>query len=71
MRPTGGFSERPAATMLLVLGVPQRVVMELMGWTHTAMTVRNQHVSGQVRQDIAAQLGGLLWGTNENGTETT
>lgn len=36
-----------AATMLLVLGVPQRVVMDLMGWSHTAMTVRYQHVSGQ------------------------
>lgn len=59
-----------AATMLLVLGVPQRVVMDLMGWSHTAMTVRYQHVSGQVRQDIAAQLGGLLWGPNETGTET-
>jgi hypothetical protein len=34
------------------------------------MTVRYQHVSGQVRQDIAAQLGGLLWGPNEAGTET-
>jgi integrase len=54
-----------AATMLLVLGVPQRVVMDLMGWSHTAMTARYQHVSGQVRQDIAAQRGGLLRGANE------
>jgi integrase len=60
-----------AATMLLVLGVPQRVVMDLMGWSHTAMTLRYQHVSGQVRHDIAAQVGGLLWARNETGTETT
>jgi len=27
-----------AATMLLALGVPQRAVMDVMGWSHTAMT---------------------------------
>jgi hypothetical protein len=26
------------------------------------MTVRYQHLTGEVRQDIAFQLGGLLWG---------
>lgn len=60
-----------AATMLLVLGVPQRAVMDVMGWSHTSMTVRYQHLSGQVRRDIADQLGGLLWGATETGTETT
>ncbi len=57
--------------MLLVLGVPQRAVMDLMGWSHTSMTLRYQHLSGQVRRDIAEQLGGLLWTTTtETGTET-
>jgi hypothetical protein len=56
--------------MLLVLGVPQRVVMDLMGWSHTAMTLRYQHVSGQVRRDVAEQLGGLPWTRTETATET-
>jgi len=51
-----------AATMLLVLGVPQRAVMDVMGWSHMAMTMRYQHLTGRVRRDIADQLGGLLWG---------
>jgi len=51
-----------AATMLLVLGVSQRAVMEVMGWSQSSMTVRYQHLTGEVRQDIAFQLGGLLWG---------
>jgi hypothetical protein len=34
------------------------------------MTARYRHVSGQVRQDIAAQRGGLLRGANETGTGT-
>jgi integrase len=51
-----------AATMLLVLGVAQRAVMDVMGWSHTAMTMRYQHLTGQVRRDIADQVGVLLWG---------
>jgi integrase len=51
-----------AATMLLVLGVPPRAVMEQMGWSSTSMAQRYQHVPDEVRQRIADQLGGLLWG---------
>jgi hypothetical protein len=29
------------------------------------MTLRYRHVSGQVRRDVAEQLGGLLWTPNE------
>jgi integrase len=61
MREARLHDARHTATMLLVLGVPQRVVMDLMSWSHTAMTLRYQHVSGQVRRDVAEQLGGLLW----------
>ncbi len=43
------------------VALPQRAVMDVMGWSHTPMTMRCQHLTGQVRQDIAAQLGSLLW----------
>lgn len=33
-----------AATVLLVLGVPERTVMGIMGWSSTAMAARYQHV---------------------------
>lgn len=36
--------------------------MGIMGWSNSAMAVRCQHMTAQVRRDIAQQLGGLLWG---------
>jgi integrase len=53
-----------AATVLLILGVPERSAMEIMGWSHSAMAARYQHITGAIRDDIAARVGGLLWGDN-------
>src|SRR5699024_5624252 len=50
-----------AATVLLVLGVPERTVMSIMGWSSTAMAARYQHVTDPIRQEVAQRLGGLLW----------
>jgi integrase len=50
-----------AATVLLVLGVPERAVMSLMGWADTSMAKRYQHVTGQVRRNVAERVGSLLW----------
>ncbi|WP_327296597.1 MULTISPECIES: tyrosine-type recombinase/integrase [unclassified Streptomyces] len=50
-----------AATVLLILGVPERVVMQIMGWSSTAMAARYQHVTGGILQDAAKQVGGLIW----------
>jgi hypothetical protein len=62
VRPTRLHDARhTTATMLLVLGVTQRAVMDVTGWSHTSMTVRYQQLTGQVRRDIAEQLGTLLW----------
>jgi integrase len=58
-----------AATVLLILGVPERAVMGLMGWSTTAMAARYQHI----RHDVAERVGGLIWGSqegNETGNET-
>ena len=47
--------------MLLVLGVPERTVMGIMGWPSTSMAARYQHVTDAIREVVAAQVGGLLW----------
>ena len=49
-----------AATVLL--GVPERAAMEVMGWSHSSMAKRYQHVTAVLRQDIATRLDGFLWG---------
>ena len=53
-----------AATMLLVLGVPTRAVMEVMGWSQMAMTTRYQHLAPELIGGIASQVAGLLWKGN-------
>jgi len=55
-----------AATMLLVLGVAERAVMDIMGWSKIDMAQRYMHVPDELRQRIASQLGGLLWKASED-----
>jgi integrase len=50
-----------AATVLLLLGVPERAVMGLMGWSNSSMAARYQHLTAAVHRDIARRVGGLLW----------
>lgn len=57
-----------AATILLVLGVPARSVMGLMGWSQIGMTARYQHMSTELATTIADQVGDLLW-SEEGGAE--
>jgi hypothetical protein len=45
----------------LILGVPERAVMSIMGWSNTTMASRYQHVTATIRVDIARQVGDLLW----------
>ena len=55
-----------AATVLLILGVPERAVMGLMGWSSTAMAARYQHMVDTVRSNIARQVDGLIWKTGDD-----
>ena len=50
-----------AATVLLLLGVTERTVMAVMGWSSTAMAVRYQHIVASIRREVADQIGGLIW----------
>jgi integrase len=52
-----------AATMLLVLKVPVRAVMDVMGWSEASMASRYMHVPDELKQEIAGQVAGLLWST--------
>jgi len=56
-----------AATVLLVLGVPERTVMSIMGWSSTAMAARYQHVTDPIRRDVARRVGGLIWSEGPSG----
>lgn len=56
-----------AATVLLILGVPERVVMQIMGWSSTAMAARYQHVTSGILADVAKRVGGLIWEVAKEG----
>ncbi|MFI7283481.1 hypothetical protein ACIBOV_24785 [Micromonospora chersina] len=43
--------------------------MGIMGWSNSAMTVRYQHVTTQVRRGVARRVGGLLWEKPAEGHE--
>ncbi len=49
-----------AATTLLLLGVPDRIVMGIMGWS-SDMRRRYQHVTDPMLRDTADKVGRLLW----------
>lgn len=60
-----------AATVLLILGVPVRTVMSIMGWSSADMATRYQHVTDTIRADVAKQVGGLIWAAgNDDGSHT-
>ncbi len=50
-----------SATMMLVGGVPTRVVMELMGWTTQSMTNRYQHVVPELSQLAARSISAIVF----------
>ena len=48
--------------VLLLLQIPDRTVMAIMGWSsNTAMAARYQHIIAAIRRDVAESVGGLLW----------
>lgn len=53
-----------AATVLLLLGVPDRTVMDVMGWSTLSMKARYMHVTEQVKRDVADLLNGYFWKGN-------
>lgn len=59
-----------AATVLLILGIPDTAVDGVMGWEPGgAMRRRYQHLTDPVLKDIADRLGHTLWGRSDGGPE--
>ncbi|WP_457029217.1 tyrosine-type recombinase/integrase [Kitasatospora sp. P5_F3] len=58
-----------ASTVLLLLGVPERIVMAIMGWSSTSMAQRYQHVTDPMLHDVGQKISGLLWGGAIDGTD--
>jgi len=54
-----------AATVLLLLGVHERAIMSILGWSSTAMVGRYAHMIAPIHSDVAARLDGFLWAENE------
>lgn len=50
-----------AATLLLLMGVDGRVVMDIMGWSVGSMLKRYQHVLDVMRIEAAKKMGAALW----------
>ncbi|WP_286158653.1 site-specific integrase [Streptomyces sp. TLI_053] len=51
-----------AGTVLLLLKVPERIVMAIMGWSSASMAKRYQHVTDPMLEETAEKIGALLWG---------
>lgn len=59
---TGDYPTRQiAATVLLVLEIAERAVMGIISWSDSTMAKRHQHITAQVRRDVAERVDGLLW----------
>jgi hypothetical protein len=63
-----------AATVLLLLEVPLRTVMSIMGWSSVDMVARYQHITDTIRRNVAGQVDQVIWqttsSTEEAGTVT-
>ena len=55
-----------AATVLLLLGVHERTIMSILGWSSTAMVSRYAHVIAPIHRDVAGRLDGLLWSSPQD-----
>ena len=42
-----------------------------MGWSSTSMASRYQHITDPIRRDVAARVGGRLWGKDPPDIEPT
>ncbi len=51
---------RHTAATALLLGVPDRAVMGIMGWSSDQRS-RYQHLTDPILKDVATRIGRLLW----------
>ena len=58
-----------AATVLLLLGVHERTIISILGWSSTAMVSRYAHVIAPIHRDVAGRLDDLLLSSSEDLSE--
>jgi len=51
--------------VLLLLGVHERAIMSILGWSSTSMVGRYAHVIAPIHSDVASRLNGFLWANEE------
>ena len=51
-----------AATVMLLMGVPPRVAMQVLGHSQLSMTARYTHVVSEMATEAAERVGEALWG---------
>lgn len=57
-----------AGTVLMLLGVPDRVIDQIMGWEPggaARMRARYLHVPDELLKDVARKIGAAIWGSPE------
>jgi integrase len=52
-----------------LLGVHERTIMSVLGWSTTAMASRYTHVITPIHSDLASRLDGLLWSSSDASIE--
>jgi integrase len=52
---------RHTAATSLLLGIRERAVMDVMGWSNSAMVKRYAHMTARLRRDIADRPNSYLW----------
>ena len=57
-----------AATVLLLLGLHERTIMSMLGWSTTAIVSRYAHVVAPIHSDVASRLDLLLWSSPDSAT---
>jgi integrase len=62
-------SHRTAAADLLLLGVHERTIMSILGWSTTAVASRYTHVITPIHIDLASRLDGLLRSSGDASSE--
>ncbi|MBK0866176.1 hypothetical protein INP57_05105 [Saccharopolyspora sp. HNM0986] len=63
-----GIGAQLRARQPLVLGVPDRTVMDMMGWS--TLSMKKRYVTDEIRLDAAGRLNAFLGEATETSTET-
>jgi integrase len=64
-------ARQTASTVLLLLGMPERIAMAITGGSSASMAKCYQHVTDPMLHDVGKKIGSLLWGGAAGGPENS